>query len=133
MGTWFDWHACREFGQPLLFSTRLSSSHIMARRVRFIRTELVIRSTQSRGCMSDKSHKWPPHAVLFSAVVMLILQSGCAHSTGAAAPPPPLDVSVVAVRQADVPVYTEWIGTLDGYVNADIKAEISGYLTQQAY
>jgi membrane fusion protein (multidrug efflux system) len=62
-----------------------------------------------------------------------MLISGCTHSTGAAAPAPPLEVSVVSVRQADVPVYKEWIGTLDGLVNADIKAEISGYLTQQAY
>ena len=35
--------------------------------------------------------------------------------------------------QRDVPVYKEWIGTLDGLVNADIKAEVSGYLVQQAY
>jgi membrane fusion protein (multidrug efflux system) len=59
--------------------------------------------------------------------------SGCTHSTSANAPPAPLEVRVAPVRQADVPVYKEWIGTLDGLVNADIKAEISGYLTQQAY
>jgi RND family efflux transporter MFP subunit len=83
--------------------------------------------------MSERIQKSPPRAVLFTAATMLIQLSGCTHSTGAAAPPPPLEVSVVAVRQADVPIYKEWIGTLDGYVNADIKAEISGYLTQQAY
>jgi membrane fusion protein (multidrug efflux system) len=37
------------------------------------------------------------------------------------------------VEQRDVPVYKEWIGTLDGLVNADIKAEVSGYLINQAY
>jgi membrane fusion protein (multidrug efflux system) len=42
-------------------------------------------------------------------------------------------VQVAEVVQKDVPLYREWIGTLDGYVNADIKAEVSGYLTQQAY
>jgi len=35
--------------------------------------------------------------------------------------------------QKDVPIYSEWIGTLDGLVNADIKAQVSGYLLRQAY
>ena len=35
--------------------------------------------------------------------------------------------------QKDVPIYSEWIGTLDGLVNADIKAQVSGYLMKQAY
>ena len=35
--------------------------------------------------------------------------------------------------QKDVPIYREWIGTLDGLVNADIKAQVTGYLIQQAY
>jgi len=43
------------------------------------------------------------------------------------------DVEVVEVHQKDVPIYGEWIGTLDGLVNADIKAEVSGYLLEQAY
>jgi membrane fusion protein (multidrug efflux system) len=37
------------------------------------------------------------------------------------------------VQQRNVPIYEEWIGTLDGLVNADIKAQVSGYLIQQAY
>src|SRR5580658_7979349 len=45
----------------------------------------------------------------------------------------PLDVRVIAAYQKDIPFYKEWIGTLDGLVNADIKAEVSGYLLQQAY
>ncbi|HEX5226208.1 MAG TPA: efflux RND transporter periplasmic adaptor subunit [Bryobacteraceae bacterium] len=35
--------------------------------------------------------------------------------------------------QRDVPIYSDWIGTLDGLVNADIKAEVTGYLIKQAY
>jgi membrane fusion protein (multidrug efflux system) len=42
-------------------------------------------------------------------------------------------VETVEVQQKDVAVYNEWIGTLDGYVNADIKAQVSGYLLEQAY
>ena len=45
----------------------------------------------------------------------------------------PLDVEVVLVEQKDVSVYSEWIGTTDGMVNAEIKAQVSGYLLRQAY
>ena len=44
-----------------------------------------------------------------------------------------LDVEVVRVEQKDVPVYSEWIGTTEGIVNADIKAEVTGYLLKQDY
>jgi membrane fusion protein (multidrug efflux system) len=40
---------------------------------------------------------------------------------------------VVTVIQKDVPVYHEWIGTLDGLVNATIRAQVQGYLTKQNY
>ena len=42
-------------------------------------------------------------------------------------------MKVVNVEQKDVPVYGEWIGTLDGMVNAEIKAQVSGYLLSQHY
>src|SRR6267143_179433 len=51
----------------------------------------------------------------------------------AQAAPRALDVEVVRVEQRDVPVYSEWIGTTEGIVNADIKAEVSGYLLKQDY
>jgi RND family efflux transporter MFP subunit len=43
------------------------------------------------------------------------------------------DVEVVEVQQQDVPIYGEWIGTLDGLVNADVRAQVSGYLLKQGY
>src|SRR5499425_1383206 len=50
------------------------------------------------------------------------------------APPVPTpDVNVVKVEQRDVPIYGEWIGTLDGFVNADVRAQVTGYLMRQAY
>lgn len=61
--------------------------------------------------------------------------AGCGK-TGAAAPPAanrPMPVSVVRVRQADVPLMNEWVGTLDGYVNAQIQPQVSGYLVRQNY
>ncbi|HUO33409.1 MAG TPA: efflux RND transporter periplasmic adaptor subunit [Candidatus Acidoferrum sp.] len=56
---------------------------------------------------------------------------GCGGKGSGAMPPP--EVEVAAVQQKDVPIYGEWIGTLDGYVNADVKAQVTGYLIQQAY
>src|SRR5437867_2499227 len=43
------------------------------------------------------------------------------------------DVEVVQVAQQDVPISSEWIGTLDGMVNATIKAQVTGYLRKQHY
>src|SRR5271163_1469678 len=43
------------------------------------------------------------------------------------------DVEVVQVEQKDVPIYGDWIGTLDGLVNADVRAQVTGYLQKQGY
>jgi len=50
-----------------------------------------------------------------------------------APPASPPEVEVVQVEQKDVPIYGEWIGTLDGAVNADIKAQVAGYLLTKDY
>ena len=71
-----------------------------------------------------------PHGMLVPALLAatgaLAISAGCSHKTDVAAAPPPLEVEVAQVQQKDVPVYGEWIGTLDGLVNADIKAEVPG-------
>ena len=67
------------------------------------------------------------------AAGFLASAAGCSRGTAGAEAPQPVTVQVVEAVQKDVPVYKEWIGTLDGLVNADIKAEVSGYLIQQAY
>src|SRR6266542_3335011 len=51
----------------------------------------------------------------------------------AQAAPPPLEVEVVKVEQKNVPIYSEWVGTTDGMVNADMKAQVTGYLLRQDY
>lgn len=70
---------------------------------------------------------------LSSALPMAVILAcaGCAAKS-AGAPPLPA-VEVAQVQQKDVPIYGEWIGALDGFVNADVKAQVSGYLIQQAY
>src|SRR5579862_770078 len=54
------------------------------------------------------------------------------HALGALSVTSP-DVSVVRVAEEDVPIYGEWIGTLDGFVNADVRAQVTGYLLKQGY
>ena len=65
------------------------------------------------------------------ALAALLLASGCARKEAPA--PRPVDVLVVPVVQMDVPVVGEWIGTLDGSVNADIRPKIEGYLLREFY
>ncbi len=43
------------------------------------------------------------------------------------------DVEVVQVDQKDVPIFGEWIGTLDGFTNADVRAQVTGYIMRQGY
>jgi membrane fusion protein (multidrug efflux system) len=65
------------------------------------------------------------------AATALLCFAGCKEKPGAT-PPPPM-VEVATVTQADVPIYHEWIGTLDGLVNATIRAQVTGYLLTQDY
>jgi membrane fusion protein (multidrug efflux system) len=48
-------------------------------------------------------------------------------------PPPPPAVEVAPVTQKDVSVFQEWIGSLDGFVNAEIRPQIEGYVLRQVY
>ena len=54
--------------------------------------------------------------------VTVSISAGCSSRTEGAKAPDPTTVDVVDVEQKDVPIYTEWIGTTDGVVNAEIKA-----------
>lgn len=58
--------------------------------------------------------------------------SGCSKSDKPVGPPPP-EVLVTEVRQADVPIYNEYVGQLDASVNATIQARVQGYLVSQNY
>jgi membrane fusion protein (multidrug efflux system) len=69
-----------------------------------------------------------PH--LLTIILLLFIAMGCSKAPQEAAPPA---VEVTTVIQKDVPVYQEWIGTLDGLVNATIRAQVQGYLIKQNY
>jgi len=58
---------------------------------------------------------------------------GCTSKTNAASAPPVQDVEVAVVQQKDIPIEREWIGTLDGMVNAAVKAQVVGNLLTQNY
>jgi len=61
----------------------------------------------------------------------VLLASGCNKKEQA--PPSPPTVEVLTVMQKDVPIYKEWVGALDGYVNAVIRPQVTGYLIKQNY
>ena len=63
-------------------------------------------------------------------VILILATFGCKRSAPQMEPP---EVLVMDVVQKDVPIYGDWIGTLDGLVNAQIHAQVSGYLMAQHY
>src|SRR5271163_4520463 len=66
-------------------------------------------------------------------VVGLIIGAVYPKRVSGAQPGATPDVEVVQVEQKDVPIYGEWIGTLDGLTNADVRAQVTGYLLRQDY
>ncbi len=82
-----------------------------------------------------KPHWKAAAAVL--AVCAAISLAGCARKSEATTQqrqaPPPAEVGVATVVQKDVAIYGDWVATLDGYVNANIQPQASGYLVKQNY
>src|ERR1700719_4084043 len=70
--------------------------------------------------------------VLFLLPVTVVFVAGC-ESPKAASPVPSPEVEVASVVQKDVPIYSEWVATLDGYVNAQIQPQVTGYVIRQTY
>src|SRR5438093_1809500 len=71
-------------------------------------------------------------AVLLLGAISFQLTS-CSRSSAGAGEPAAPEVEVVPVQRKDIPVYREWIGTLDGMGNAAIRAQVTGYLLRQDY
>ena len=66
-------------------------------------------------------------------VVALFAAAACSKTKATSQPTGPPEVEVATVEQKDVPIYSEWIGTLDGMVNAEIKSQVTGYLLNKNY
>ncbi len=77
-----------------------------------------------------KQRMIPDWTIPVCLLALIGLAAGCKR--GAPAPSPPT-VEVVEVAQADVPIYREWVGTLESEVNAAISAQVSGYLLRREY
>ena len=89
--------------------------------------------------ISNTSHLRPGSGVTSAAALFTVatlataLLSGCEKKPAPAGPPPPMPVTVVTAQPTDVPLRNEWVGTLDGFVNAQIQPQVSGYLIKQTY
>ena len=70
---------------------------------------------------------------VFCLAALGIAYAATRPKSPSASPSAPTEVEVVRVQQQDVPIYGEWIGTLDGYSNADVRAQVTGYLLRQGY
>ena len=79
---------------------------------------------------------WQPpwiNSLLASLLLLTVaVCSGCASDKQKPAPPPP-GVTVATVLQKDVPVYQEWVGTMAGNIDADIRPKVDGFLLQKLY
>ena len=70
---------------------------------------------------------------LVCVVFAALLTAGCGNKNVSAAAAPPPNVQVMPVIQRDIPIYHEYLATLDGFVNAQIQPQVSGYLIKQNY
>jgi RND family efflux transporter MFP subunit len=73
-----------------------------------------------------------PRTALVVSFFGFLLCAGCSQKASSAQQSPP-EVEVTSVIQKDVPIYGEWVATLDGYVNAQIQPQVTGYLVKQDY
>ena len=85
-----------------------------------------------RNCktLSQVPHLWPGLAAI-ALTAAISIAAGCGGE--AKSPEAPPDVEIVSVQQEDVPITREFVGTLTGIVNAQIRAQVSGYLVKQLY
>jgi membrane fusion protein, multidrug efflux system len=83
----------------------------------------------NEGCFSTRPQ--PFIIPLIPALAILLLASGCEKPTAKPAAPP--TVEVITISPTNVAVFSEWIGTMDGLVNAQIRAQVTGYLQTLNY
>jgi RND family efflux transporter MFP subunit len=81
-------------------------------------------------CFPRSVNRAARHALIAAG---LLSSAGCGGSKAAAPAPPPPSVEVATVVQRDTPIYSDFVATLDGYVNAEIQPRVSGYIIKQSY
>ena len=86
---------------------------------------------ENRGKVRNAGFRAAPLA-RFLLPATVVFAAGCGSPKAALLIPSP-EVEVATVVQKDVPIYSEWVATLDGYVNAEIQPQVTGYVIRQAY
>jgi RND family efflux transporter MFP subunit len=76
--------------------------------------------------------KWRQYTAIIVPIIFSLALAGCGRGN-AAIKLPDTEVLVAPPIQQDVPVHSEWVAALDGYVNAEIRPQVSGYLIKQNY
>ena len=80
----------------------------------------------------SSSHPVRISRLLFAPLLFLATIAGCSSKEEKPAPPPP-GVTVTPVLQKDVPVHQEWVGTMVGNVDAEIRPKVDGFLLTSLY
>jgi RND family efflux transporter MFP subunit len=91
----------------------------------------IVFSRENRGKVRGAGFRVVPLA-LFLLLATVVLAAGCGSPKAAPSIPSP-EVEAATVIQKDVPIYSEWVATLDGYVNAQIQPQVTGYVIRQTY
>ncbi len=95
-----------------------------------------MKAQQKPGFVGERMSGAGVIAACFALAVSAAMLTGCQTGRAATAGPAamgPMPVSVVRAQQANVPLTGSWVGVLDGYVNAQIQPQVSGYLVKQNY
>jgi len=82
--------------------------------------------------MSNRTRVRPLSLLALLGCVLPLAVESCGRKA-ASAPPPPPTVLVTTVVKRDTPIYSEWVATLDGFVNAQIQPRVAGYIIEQDY
>src|SRR5260370_31780796 len=116
-----------ESNRPVPSSKRLTAS---SNRLAF-----TFHGASARGASCTEGNPFRRSTLKMKMRVLLVCASMlliAARKKVPATPPPPT-VQLTELLQQDVPIYRDWVGTLDGFVNADIKPQVAGYIQKQAY
>ena len=93
---------------------------------------IVLSQRENQGKVRSAVSRPTAGLVLLFLSATVVFAAGCGSPKAAPALPSP-EVEVTSVIQKDVPIYSEWVATLDGYVNAQIQPQVSGYIIRQNY
>ena len=91
----------------------------------------IVFNRENRGKVRGAGFRAVPLAP-FLLLATVVLAAGCGSPKAAPSILSPA-VEAATVIQKDVPIYSEWVATLDGYVNAQIQPQVTGYVIRQTF